>query len=247
MGIPNSRLTLIRHCLRKLGAPVIEINLDDDQIDDCLDDAFQFYQEFHYDATERMYLKYELTSEDITNRYITLDDSIMMVKRVFPVTTSGFGQGGIFSMTYQFVLNDMQSLISGSLVDYNLAMRHMALMDNQFSKAPIIEFQRHENKLNLYMDWKSISAGVYIVLECFKIIDPEEYTKVYNDRWLKEYVTAVFKKQWGTNLKKYGNITLPGGVTLDGKAIYDEAVKEIEDLVTLAKNTYQLPIDIMWG
>lgn len=247
MAIPNSRTSLIQYCLRRLGDPVTEINIDDAQIDDCVDDAFQQYQEFNYDATERVYVKYTLTAEDLVNRYINIDDSIIGVRKVFPLSSSGFGAGGIFSATYQFILNDMHNLISGSLIDFNMSMRHLALMDQMFSKAPFVDFNRHQNRLSLNMTWNEAREGHIVLIECFKILDPDTFTKVYNDIWLKQYLTSLIKRQWATNLKKYGSITLPGGVTLDGQKLYDEAIGEIEALREEARSTYQLPASFIMG
>ena len=233
----NNRDTLKEYCLRRLGKPAIDINVEDDQIDDRIDDAFQYYRDYHYDATERLYKKYQITQEDITEKVIDFNrsgqdtewqDQILGIINVFPTSRSGWDTANMFDMRYQLRLNDLYDFVDVSILHYTMVMQHISLLDDYFTGKTPFNFSRHKNELRLYCDWETdLEVGEYIIIECDQIIDPIQYNEVYNDMWLKRYATALIKRQWGQNLSKYDGITLPGGLTYNGQAILDSANEEI--------------------
>jgi hypothetical protein len=245
---PASRQQLIDYCLRKLGHPVIEINIDVDQIEDRIDEALQVYREFHYDAVELVYLKEQVTSNTISNQYVTLNDAVTGVVRVLPFsskTTSGID---MFDIRYQILLNDLYSLQSTDLINYYQIKSHLQLMQDLIIGIKPVRFNRHQNRLHIDLDWSNdIVAGEYIIIEAYRILDPNTFTDVYNDGFLKKYATALLKQQWGNNLKKFEGVQLPGGVTLNGQKIFDEATEELASLKEEVQNTYQLPVDMLVG
>lgn len=243
----SSREGLRDYCLRKLGHPVIEINLDDDQIEDRIDEAFQFYREFHFDAVEKIYLKHEVTANNISDQYITLNDNITSVTRVLPFSSRTRGVD-LFDIRYQILLNDLYSIQNTDLIYYSMVKTELQLIQDLLVGIKPVRFNRHMNRLFIDMDWENdIDAGEYIIIECDRILDPNTYTDVYDDYFLKKYCTQLFKRQWGANLKKFEGVQLPGGVTLNGQKIYDEAEEELEKLNQEAQSTYQLPVDFFTG
>ena len=243
----TSREGLKDYCLRELGHPVLEINIDDDQIEDRIDEAFAFYREYHYDAVEKVYLKHQLTTEDMANNYITVPDAVVGVDNILPLSNRGTGMS-LFSIQYQILINDLYSLMSTDIIYYYQVKRHIELLQQILSGTKPIRFNRHMNRLYIDMDWENgIRAGDYIIAEAYRVLDPNTYTDVYNDRWLKRYCTALFKRQWGTNLKKFDNIQLPGGVLLNGQKIYDEAIQEIKDIESQMQSSFELPVDFYTG
>jgi len=249
MAIPTSRETLIDYCLRRLGAPVIEINIDDDQISDRIDDALQFYQEYHSDATMRMYIKHQLTSTDITNKYITITDNILFIKRVFPLSDQA-SSVNMFDVKYQMHLNDMYDLsYIGDLVHYEMVQQYISLLDLKLNgQNTISRFNRHMNKLYLDIDWTAdVKENDYIIIECMIIVDPEEFNDVYNDMFLKQYATQLIKQQWGANLIKFEGMQLPGGVTLNGRQIFDDATNELDKIREQMQLNYETPVDFFCG
>lgn len=316
MASPATRQELIDYCLRHLGHPVLEINLDDDQIEDCIDDAFKYYRDFHYDASELVYLKQQVTpstlqitgvnaasftngetitgatsgakatvlsnisanrmyvysvsgtfvSETITgsksgtsatfstitkgvydNQYVTLEDSIIGVNRILQLSNRTAGTG-MFDVRYQLMLNNIQSLTNTDIIYYHQLKTHINLINDLLTGQKPIRFNRHMNRLYIDLNWaEDVDVNEYIIIEAYKILDPDTFTDVYNDGWLKKYATALMKKQWGINLKKFEGVQLPGGVTLNGQKIYDEAVEEIEQLEEKAQSTWQLPVDMFVG
>ena len=259
--IVDSRTKMKDYCLRRLGSPMIDINVTDDQIDDRIDDAFQYYRDYHYDATERLYKKYQVTQADVDNRYIDFNqteeitdtngiepgqenyisttqakypdwqDKILGIINVFPTSQAGWDTVNMFDMRYQMRLNDLYDFTDVSILHYTMVMQHVSLLDDYFTGKAPFNFSRHKNELHLYCDWDTdLTVGEYIIIECDQIIDPQVYTEVYNDIWLKKYTTALIKRQWGQNLSKYEGITLPGGLTYSGQAILDSANEEISTL-----------------
>lgn len=223
---------------------MIEINIADDQVEDCLEDAFQFYQEYHSDAVLRSYRKHQITSTDLTNKYITLPDSLLFVSRVLPIVTSFTSTSSLFSVNYQLALNTIQDLYRDlDLVTYEMTRQHMNLVDMTFNGLDqMMAFSRHMNRLHIQTDWgKTLKEGDYIVIEGYEIIDPEEHTAIYNDLFLKRYLTALLKKQWATNLKKFEGVQLPGGVTINAQSAFDEAVSEITELETEMDEKWSTP------
>lgn len=248
MAKPNSRESLINYCMRSLGAPVIEINVDEDQVEDRIDEAIQFYQEYHSDAVVRVYRKHIVTTDDVTNQYITLPNSLLFVNRIFPFNSSS--GSGMFSIDYQIHLNDIFDLKGhGSLLNYTMLKQHMSLMDQQINgMQQLSTFSRHQNRLYVEADWSDkISAGEYIIIEGYETVDPDAFNDVYNDRFLKKYATALIKRQWGLNLIKFEGMQLPGGVTLNGRQIYEDATQDIEKIEEAMESTYSFPPDFFVG
>jgi hypothetical protein len=249
MAKPTSKATLIDYCLRNLGAPVIEVNVDDDQIDDRIDEALQFYQEYHSDAVERVYLKHQVTQDDIDNGYITLTDHIQNIMRVFPLNDAQTSSS-MFSAKYQMHMNDLFNLnYGGALLDYSMRMMHLSLMGDVVNDGvKHIEWNRHRNTLRIDMDWSNeVSIGDFIVIECDRVVDPDTYVDVYNDYYLKKYATALIKRQWGVNLKKFEGMVMPGGVTFNGQQMFDEATEELKELQEEARLNWELPVDFFSG
>ena len=243
----SSREGLRDYCLRKLGHPVIEINLDDDQIEDRIDEAFQFYREFHFDAVEKVYLKHQVTANNKSEQYITLNDNITSVTRVLPFSSKATGFY-LFDIRYQILLNDLYSIQNTDLIYYSMVKTQVQLIQDMLVGVKPARFNRHMNRLYIDMDWTNdVQENEYIIIECDRILDPDTYTDVYNDYFLKKYCTQLFKRQWGANLKKFEGVQLPGGVTLNGQKIYDEAEAEIDKLYQEAQSTYQLPVDFFTG
>lgn len=239
--------------LRQLGHPVLQINVDDDQIDDAIDSAFQEYRDVHFDATEKIYLAYQLTANDISNTYVTVSDSIIGITRIFPFNQSNSAGNSMFNINYQMNLSLAAQLsnpgaISNMAKDYYVLKTNLALWDQIVNGLVAIRFNRHMSRLYIDMDWTTdVVSGNYIIIEGFQILDPETYTRVYNDKWLKKYATALLKKQWGTNMKKYQGVQLIGGVTMDGQTIYGEALAEIKELELEVKQKYSLPTEFFTG
>lgn len=247
MATPSSRQGLIDYCLRKLGHPVVEVNVDEDQIEDRIDEAFQFYRDFHYDAVEKVYLKEQMTSNTIAQEYITLNDSIISVERVLQFTNKTTG-AGVFDVKYQLMLNDIQSLTNTDLQYYSALKTNLQLINDLLTGQKPIRFNRHMNRMFVDMDWtRDVGVGDYIIIEAWRILDPDAFTDVYNDGFLKRYATALIKQQWGVNMKKFEGVQLPGGVLLNGQRIYDEATEEIKELRDEVQSTSQLPIDFFTG
>ena len=244
---PANREELKDFCLRQLGYPVIQINVDDEQVNDAIELAFEYWNEFHFNGTERTYVKHQVTTQDITNRYITVSENLIGATRVFKI-----GQGNMamnmFDLRYQLRLNDLWDLSSTSYVNYSLTMQHLATLDLLFTGETPIRFNRLTNKLYIDMDWATdIHADEYIIVEGFVITDPDTYTRVWNDRMLKKLATAYVKKQWGTNMSKFDKMQLPGGVTMRGVDIYNEAVGDIEKIEQNIRETYEAPPGFLVG
>jgi len=264
----TSRNDLIEYCLRKLGHPVIEINVDVDQIEDRIDDALEYYQDYHFDATEHKFYVHQLSQTDLTNGYITVPDELIFVKQMLsfsglsdfhpmsdPLAGWDFSVNNPFNIItsggsgVNFTTND-QAGMDSSLTDFFITMTSLETMQQVLgSNADVpIRFNRHMDRV--YFDAEvgtRIAENEYVVFEGWAILDPEIYTSVYNDRWLKRYATALIKQQWGANLIKYAGISLPGGVSLDGDKLYDQANTEIEALEEEMQLKYELPVDFFSG
>jgi hypothetical protein len=225
----TTREQLKQYALRALGAPVVQINVANEQLEDRLDEAIAYFQLYHYDGIERMYLKHQVTQTNIDNQYITLPDYVYGVKRVIPFRQGSSSQN-LFDVQYQLRLNDLYELTNTSMVYYSMVMQHMTLLDQMLNGYPQFEFNRLGGKLYLEVNKTKLILNDYIIVECYRALDPATNTKMYNEPWLKQYVEALFKKAWATNLKKYQGMQLPGGVTVDGQSMYLEAMQEIKDL-----------------
>jgi hypothetical protein len=319
MSSPSSRQNLIDYCLRSLGHPVLEINVDDDQLEDRVDEAIQFYRDFHYDAVEAVYLKEQITAsliqitgvnaasfsigEKITgstsgattfvhanvsanrvnvkntagtftpgetivgsssgtsatlstitlgnfdNKYVTLNDSVLSVVRTLPLSSRS-NSISFFDAKYQLLLNNIQSLTNTDIQYFTMLKMHINMINDLMTGQKPVRFNRHMNKLHIDLTWGDggdLAIGDYIIIEAFSTLDPDTFTDVYNDGYLKRYTTALIKRQWGVNLKKFEGVQLPGGVTLNGQKIFDEAMEEIKELKEEVRSTYELPVDFFTG
>ena len=246
MATPTSRATLLSYCKRQLGDGVITINISSEQEQDAIDNALQFYQDYHYDAIERTYVKHQVTATDKTNQYLPVSDAITGIVNIFPFSASS--TTNLFDLRYQLRLNDLYDLVDVNLSRYGMIQSRLGDIDKTLIGSHPFDYNRHMDRIYIYMDWTNdIKVDEYLILECYRILDPETYTQIYNDRWLKRYTTSLIKRQWGENLKKYQGVVLPGGITLDGKTIYDEAVEEIRLIEEQINLKYELPVDFNVG
>ena len=320
MAKPNSKDTFKDYCLRQLGAPVIEVNVDDDQLDDRVDEALQYYQEYHTDGTERFFLKHKVTGSEIAfsglsgtfqlgeivtgntsgakatiakidgakliykvlkddslsfaanegitgdtsgataqissvtigdfeNKFIPINDLVTQVVQVLPIRDA-VSSNDMFDVRYQIHLHDLYNLgFMGSLAEYVMSMQYLDMLDNVIdSDEKQISFEKHKNQLRIFMDWvDEVRVDDFIVVECYRIIDPDTFTDVYNDYYLKKYATALVKKQWGQNLLKFEGMQMPGGVTFNGRQIYDDAIADIEKLEEEMRLNWEDPVDFYTG
>jgi len=274
MSKPSSRQDLIDYCLRRLGAPVLEINLADEQIDDMVDDALQYFQERHFDGVERMYLKYKITEQDLNrgkasgtsgvgivtttgtanisgigtttfnfyenSNFIQVPDSIIGIEKIFKFDTSSIS-AGMWSIKYQLFLNDLYYFNSVELLQYAMVKTYLEDIDFLLSTDKQIRFNKRQNRLYLDIDWNAKSKDTFIIIDCYRILDPNDFTKVYNDSFLKKYLTALMKRQWGQNLIKFRGVKLPGGIELNGRELYQDGEKELEDIRQRMSMDYELP------
>lgn len=247
MAVPASREQFKEYCLRELGKPVIEINVDDDQVDDRVDQALSYYWDYHFDGSEKAYYKHQITSQNITDKFITLPENIIGAVNIFPIGDPSLSASDIFNIRYQIALNDLYTLTSVSLVPYYMAMQHLATVSDVLVGRQPIRYSRHKNKLYIDMDWTKLDVGQYIIVEAYEIVDPVTYSDVWKDRWLAQYATQLIKRQWGTNLKKFIGMQLPGGVTFNGQQIYNEADEEIKRLEAEMISSYSMPVMDMIG
>ena len=273
MAKPSTRQGLIDYCLRQLGAPVLEINVDDDQIDDLVDDALQYFTERHFDGVEKMYLKYKITQGDIdrgratgtsgvgivsttgtsnivgtattfsfyeTSNYIQVPDSVIGVEKIFKFDTSSIS-GGMFSIKYQLFLNDLYYFNSVELLQYSMTKAYLETIDFLLTTDKQIRFNKRQDRLYLDIDWGSQSVDTFIVIECYRALDPTSFTQVFNDSFIKKYLTALIKRQWGQNLSKFKGVKLPGGIELNGGEIFQQAEQELSDIKSRMSMEYELP------
>lgn len=251
MSSPASRQQLIDFCLRRLGEPVIEVNVDEDQIQDKVDDALQVYQEYHSDATKRIYLKHLVTDTDVANEYISISSDIIYVSKLFPVSSTFQTSWNFFDIKYQMMLNDITDLqnFAGDLAYYEQLQQYLTLLDMKLNGSPQVQFSRRENRLYIFGDFgdEDIKAGDYVVAEVYQILNPDTNTSIYNDKFIKNYTTALIKQQWGQNLIKFEGMQLPGGVTMNGRQIYEDAMNDIEKLLEQVRLENELPPDFFVG
>ncbi len=268
MAEPATRENLKQYALRALGKPVIEINVDDDQLEDRIDEALQYFAQYHYDGIRRTYLKYQYTeadktritgdsSESITknsvttswkegNNFLVVPDSVISVINIFPFSNKS--NMNLFDVRYQLRLNDLYDFSSTSIINYDIVLRHLDFLDHILVGEKPLRFNQHDNRLYVDMDWTNdLAVGEYLVIECYRKLDPQVYTDVYNDIYLKRYVTSLFKKQWGANLSKFDGVAMIGGVTLNGRQIYSEALADVEKLETEIRSSFELNPAMMIG
>lgn len=244
---PTSREEFKQYCLRKLGHPVIQINVDDDQLDDRITESLLYYADYHFDATDKLYYKHKVTDADRFNKYITLPENVIGAVSVFPLGDPSIGSNDLFNIQYQIALNDLYTLTSVSLVPYYMTMEHISLIQEILVGKQPIRFTRHKNRLYIDMDWTKTNKNEYLLVEAYEVIDPDEYSDVWGDRWLQNYATAKIKYQWGSNLTKFTGMTLPGGVQFNGEKIMDDAAREIEKMEAEMISGYSLPVMDMYG
>lgn len=248
MAQPTTRTEFKNYCLRKLGYPVVEINIEDDQTEDRIDESLSYYWDYHFDGSEKTFYKWVITADDITNRYLTVPENIIGAVKIFDIGDA-LSTNNLFNIRYQIALNDLYDLTSfnNSLVTYYMNFQHIRFIEELLVGRQPIRFNRHINRLYVDMDWDKVQAGEYIVAECYQIVDPDTYADVWKDRWLQNYASAKIKYQWGTNLSKYEGIALPGGVTFNGAKIMDDALAEIQKLEEEMLSSYSLPLEDMIG
>ena len=305
MAKPNTRATFKEYCLRSLGKPVIDINVDEDQIKDRIDEAVQYFSQYHTDGVERMYLKYKVTADDIvrlrTNKsfnvvekgtyadnieletatntvlegdgdlikedgttihtedsnivetayqenqnYLVIPDAVLSVVNIFPL--SDRANLNIFDVKYQLRLNDLYDFSSTSIVHYDMTMRHLDFLDHILVGEKPIRFNTLSNRLYIDMDWEEgISADEYLIIECYRQLDPAQHTNMFNDIYLKRYTTALIKRQWGQNLSKFNGTAMLGGVTLNGPELFSTAIQEVQKLEEEIRSNYEEPPHMQQG
>lgn len=248
MAIPNSRQSLIDYCLRNLGEPVLEVNVSEEQIEDRIDEALQFYQEYHSDAIYPVFHKHQITATDVQNEYVDIPDAITVVTRIFSIAEHGTSSN-MFSAKYQLFLNDIFDLrFAGSISNYVQTMQYLETLDMVFNGEQQIRYNRHMNRLYIDTEWgTTIKEDDYIIVEAYRIVDPAEFSKVYNDMFLKRYATALIKRQWGQNLSKFDGMQLPGGVQINAQRILDEAANEIRTVEEEMQLKYEDPPSFFVG
>ncbi len=279
MANPSTRTELAEYGKRKLGAPVLEINVADEQIEDLLDDTIIFYQDRHMDGVEKMYLKHKISKDftdtiqatsaegretslgittttsssvnitgigattfkfDETQNFIQIPDAVIGIEKVWKVDSRAIASN-MFNITYQLFLNEIYYFSSMELLSYTQTKRYLEDIDFILHPDKQIRFNRRQNRLYIDSDYSSMKEDDYLIIECYRVLDPNDYPKVYNDRWIKKYFTALLKKQWGQNLIKFQGVKLPGGVELNGRQIYDDGVAELEALEAKMANEFELP------
>ena len=271
MAVPSTKTTLKSYCLRALGSGVIDINVSDDQIDDRLDEALQYFAEYHYDGVERMYLKHKITSDDISRAttdasavatdaadnsvtatwlegkgFIPVPEAVISVVSVFPFTDST--TANMFDLRYQLRLNDLYDFSSTSIMEYEMTLKHLDFLEHVLVGEVPIRFSQHQQRLYLDMDWNNdIKVDEFIIIECYRKLDPATFTDVFNDMYLKRYATALIKRQWGANLSKFNGVSMLGGVTMNGGDIYSQAQEELEKLEEQIQLAFELPVNYMIG
>lgn len=276
MAQPASRQELVDYCKRKLGAPVLEINVADEQIDDLVDDAIQFFQERHFDGVYQAFYKYKITQNDIdrgrapggpaktagitthtatadisgvqttfnyqeSGNFLQVPPNIIGVTKIFHFDGASTITHNMFSVKYQLFLNDVYYWGATEILSYAMVKTYLEDLDFLLTTQKQIRFNKRQDRLYLDIDWSSVSAGQYLILDCFSTMDPNDYSRVWNDSFLKQYLTALIKRQWGQNLIKFSGVKLPGGVELNGRQMYDDAQREIDLIMEKMSNTYELP------
>lgn len=239
MALPANRQQFKQYCLRKLGAPVIEINVADEQLEDRIDEALNLWTYYHCEGTEKTYYKYQVTPDDIKNEYITLPPNIIGAVDLFPVGQS-LNTNNLFNIRYQIALNDLYTLTSVSMVPYYMALQHIQFLEQILVGQQPIRYNRYTNIFHVDMDWSIVNPGDYLIVSAYQVIDPNVYTAAWRDVWLLKYGTALFKLQWGEILKKFGKMPMAGGIVFNGQEIWREANEERKELEAELINSYGL-------
>lgn len=242
MAQPTSRKQFKETVLRKIGAPVIQINVSDEQIEDRIDEALSFFADYHYNGSEHVYLKHQLTEQNVEDGYIDISDiadNILGVPRVFDMGSSLFSGSGMFNVTYQFVLNNVQDIAGFGLQNYYMSMQHIAFMQEILVGKPLIRYNKHVNRLTIDKTKSTLIAGEYIIIEAYLMIDGSEFTSLWSDRWLQNYAAVLIQEQWGKNITKYTGAQLVGGVQFNGEQILQTATEERKKMEEDAINGLQ--------
>jgi hypothetical protein len=237
--MPTTREEFKQYCLRKLGHPVIQINVSDEQVEDRVSEAVSFWNDYHYNGSELIYLKHQITEEDKVRGYIQLPERILGVARIFDLSSSISSGTGMFNVTYQFVLNNLEDITGYSVQNYYMSMQHLRFLQEVLVGMPLLRYNKHVNRLHIDMDWKKLDTGSYIIVEAYDIIDGSVYSDMWNDRWLQNYATALIKEQWGGNISKFQNMQLVGGVQFNGEQILNDAREERRAMEDSAKSSLQ--------
>jgi hypothetical protein len=246
MAVPATRAAFKEVCLRNLGKPVIEINVDDDQLEDRLDQALQYYQDYHFDGVEKTFLKHAVTQTDKDNGYITVTNNIIGIVDIFDIGDAT-STNNLFNVRYQIALNDLYDLSRYDLVPFYMNFQNIRMIEEILVGKQPLRYNRHVNKLHIDMDWAKLNVGDFLVAHAYQKIDPDTYTDVWGDRWLREYTTCLFKLAWGNNLSKFTGMQLPGGVQFSGADIQSQAVSEKDKLESEMMSMYSLPVADMTG
>jgi len=274
MAQPASRTDLINYCKRQLGAPVLEINIADEQVDDLVDDALQYFHERHFDGVVQTFLKYKITQDDIdrgrgkgsnnpvgivtttatstvgisstfsfeeNSNFLQIPPAVLGINKIFRFDGSNTVTNNMFSVQYQLFFNDVYTFSSTEILSYAMTKRYLEDIDFALGTEKHIRFNKRQDRLYLDFDWGAASVDDYLIIDCYRLIDPDDFTRVYNDSFLKKYLTALMKRQWGQNLIKFQGVKLPGGIELNGRQIYDDAEKDLEIIREQMSNTYELP------
>jgi|TARA_R110000851_G_scaffold49490_6_gene119122 hypothetical protein len=246
MAVPNSRSTFKELCLRRLGKPVIEINVDDDQVEDRIDQALAYYQDYHFDGTEKTFLKHAVTQTDLDNQYIDIPNSVIGIVNIFDIGDAT-STNNLFNIRYQIALNDLYDLSRYDLVPFYMNFMNIRMIEEILVGKQPIRYNRHVNKLHIDMDWEKLNVGDFIVAHVYKKLDGDTYSDLWGDRWLAEYTTCLIKYQWGSNLSKFTGMQLPGGVQFNGADILSQAQMEKDKLEQEMISAYSLPVHDMTG
>ena len=247
MAVPSTRAELKEFCLRRLGKPVIEVNIDDDQMEDRIDEALAYYQDYHFDGSERTFLKHAVTADDKTNNYITISDgNVIGIVNIFDIGDAT-STNNLFNVRYQIALNDLYDLSRYDLVPFYMNFMNIRFIEEILIGKQPLRYNRHVNKLHIDMDWGKVEVGFYLIAEVYAKINPETYTDVYGDRWLMRYTTSLFKVQWGQNLSKFVGMQLPGGIQFNGDQIYQQGVEDKRNLEQEMISSFSLPVADMIG
>ena len=276
MAQPSSRSDLINYCKRQLGAPVLEINVADEQIDDLVDDALQYFHERHFDGVGQVFLKYQLTQDDINrgrapsgenaaagittttaettivgsavtfsykenSNFLQIPPAVIGVNKIYHFDGTNTTTNNMFSVKYQLFLNDIYYWGTTEILTYAMTKTYLEDIDFLLTTQKQIRFNQRQDRLYLDIDWGSVMEGDYIIIDCYRTLDPNDYSRVWNDSFLKRYLTSLIKRQWGQNLIKFQGVKLPGGIELNGRQIYDDAQKELDVIREIMSNTYELP------
>tara|TARA_B100001094_G_C18192862_1_gene808499 strand:- start:5079 stop:5825 length:747 start_codon:yes stop_codon:yes gene_type:complete len=248
MANPTNREELKQFCLRKLGKPVLEINVADEQLEDRIDDALKMYHDFHYDGIERVIIKSQITQTDKDNGYLSMSDSVVSIEKILDLNTGSSNEilfDAQFHMTWDALYAFNQT--PTQLQYYTATQENLTLINQILNGKQPLRYRRHTDRLYIDMDWDKVAVDDFIIVQAYQIIDPNTYTQVWSDRWLREYTTELFREQWGTNLIKYSGVQMPGGLTFNGEKILDDAKTRIRELEEELRNTYEEPPTFYMG